>query len=302
MKKLICIKLLLITLSLNAYSYVSPLNSNIMQTLLSINKDSIQLSACENYRKGVEAKFEDMVAKIEGLEEKHERMEEKHKRMEEKHKRMEEKHKRMEGKYFRMEEELGYLEGILRLLEIKLEEKNEPQKKSEVSEMTFAAFKSKVNRGEFSSVDTFKKNMGLQNATSFDTNYIVCNLNSYDAYEAGEDAELWVKTGDFFTPSLNARALNTRGCSFHFKRTMFGGSIMREDGEEESDVLASLKDIVNSATAGSKVGKTSFNIVKDGVSYTIDLRFPISLNPIYKYETDPDGATYYHYYNTQYGY
>ena len=59
---------------------------------------------------------------------------------------------------------------------------------------------------------------------------------------------------------------------------MFGGSIIREDGEIESDVLTSLKEIVNSGTAGSKTGKSSFNIVKDGVSYIIDLNFPISLN------------------------
>ena len=135
--------------------------------------------------------------------------------------------------------------------------------------------------------------MGLQNATTFNVNYIVCTLNSYDAYEAGEDAGFWEKVGDFFTPSLN-----TSGCSSSFQRTMFGGSIMREDGAIESDVLTSLKDIVNSATAGSKTGTTSFKIVKDGVSYIIDLNFPISLNPIYKYETDTDGgASYYLYYN-----
>jgi hypothetical protein len=167
-----------------------------------------------------------------------------------------------------------------------------------VSVSSFAEFKSKVNNSDFSSLDTFKSNMGLQNATSFNVNYVVCNLNSYDAYEAGEDAGFWEKVGDFFTPSLN-----TSGCSSSFQRTMFGGSIMREDGAIESDVLASLKEIVNSATAGSKTGAASFNVVKDGVSYVIDLNFPVSLNPIYKYQTSDSGdASYYQYHSTQYGY
>ena len=180
----------------------------------------------------------------------------------------------------------------------KSQETTQSTNTSTISVSSFAEFKSKVNAGSFSSIDTFKKNMGLQNATTFNVNYVVCTLNSYDAYEAGEDAGFWEKVGDFFTPSLN-----TSGCSSSFQRTMFGGSIMREDGAIESDVLNSLKDIVNSATAGSKTGTASFNIVKDGASYIIDLNFPISLNPIYKYEVkESGGASYYQYYNTQYGY
>ena len=146
---------------------------------------------------------------------------------------------------------------------------------STISVSSFAEFKSKVNAGQFSSIDTFKQAMYLQNSSTFTVFYISCTINSYDAYEAGEDAGFWANVGDFLTPSLN-----TSGCSNYFQRTMFGGNIVREDGVVESDVLAGLKDKVNSATMGTKVGAASFNIVKDGVSYIIDLNFPVSLNPI----------------------
>jgi len=168
---------------------------------------------------------------------------------------------------------------------------------SVISVNSFAEFKSKVNAGSFSSIDTFKKNMGIQNATTFNANYLDCTLNSYDAYEAGEDAGVWENFRDLITPSLDIS-----GCSSSFKRSMFGGEIIREDGAIESDVLTSLKEIVNSATAGSKTGTASFNVVKDGVSYIIDLNFPVSLNPIYKYETSGSGASYYQYHSTYYGY
>ena len=150
MKKLFYSNLLFITLSLNAYSDVSsPVSSKIMQSLSSINNDSIQLSACENYKKTIEAELENVKARLK-----------------------------------------------------KMEDKIDTTEKA--SEMTFAEFKSKVNKGEFTSVDTFKKNINRENWTTLNVNYEVCNLYSYDSYEAGEEAGFWEKVGQFFTPSLNS--------------------------------------------------------------------------------------------------
>ena len=78
---------------------LSQTSYNLWDKLL--NKDSVQLSACENYKKSI--KLENVKAKLKKMED-----------------------------------------------------------NGDGSEMTFAEFKSKVNKGQFTSVDTFKKNINLR--------------------------------------------------------------------------------------------------------------------------------------------
>ena len=56
----------------------------------------------------------------------------------------------------------------------KSQETTQSTNTSTISVSSFAEFKSKVNAGSFSSIDTFKKNIGLQNATQFSARYKKC--------------------------------------------------------------------------------------------------------------------------------
>jgi hypothetical protein len=177
------------------------------------------------------------------------------------------------------------------------EETKEEETSSVMEVSDFNVFKSKVSKGEFASVKSFKKNMMMENANTIQVHYAKCNLNNYDAYEAEEDAGFWSKVGDFLTPSVQ-----TNNCMDSFYHTVLGESVMRSDLKAKDELTTELNDVISNASSATKVGSASFQILKGSEIYMIDLNFPLELNPVYKYKPSGRDAEYYKYYGTQYGY
>ena len=149
-----------------------------------------------------------------------------------------------------------------------------------------AEFKNKVLAGNFISISNFKGLMNAQNSSQIDLYFQVCDMSSWDLYEAEEGDGFWSNLWDSMTFDINSSK-----CTGSFVRSIFGGTIVRQDGLSRDQVKTSLETLVNEGTFVSYNGGASWNIRHGDEYYTVDLNFPMEANPTFKSGVNDKGET-----------
>ena len=108
-----------------------------------------------------------------------------------------------------------------------------------------------------------------------------------DIYDADEDAGFWGNLLDTITPGVNYG-----NCSQRFTRTASGDYFTRgDDYLSKSEVLAAMVDIVRMGTPIMQMGDAAYSFEYQGSKFTIDLNYPVEVNPMMGASIDSEGKT-----------
>jgi len=144
-----------------------------------------------------------------------------------------------------------------------------------------------VSEGQFISLSSFKSLNGLSSATTVQFYFQKCTGGTADIYDAAEDDGFWGNLWDRMTPELNYGNCNER-----FTRTASGEYVTRgDDYLSKSEVLAAMKEIVSNGTPVMQMGQAAFSFSYKNVTYTIDLNYPVEINPMMESTRKSDGST-----------
>ena len=114
-----------------------------------------------------------------------------------------------------------------------------------------------------------------------------CSGGTADIYDAAEDAGFWGNLFDNLTPGVNYGS-----CTKQFTRVASGDYVTRNDDYlSKSEVLAAMKEIVANGTPIMQMGQAAYAFKYNNVSYTIDLNYPVEVNPMIESSQDSDGKT-----------
>ena len=148
-------------------------------------------------------------------------------------------------------------------------------------------FMAKVDAGEFVSIEDYKSLNGLSSATTVMFYFQECSGGTADIYDADEDSGFWGNLLDRVTPGVNYG-----NCSKQFTRTASGNYVTRNDDFlSKSEVLAAMKEIVANGTPLMSMGQAAYSFKYQDVTYTIDLNYPVEVNPMIESSVDSDGKT-----------
>ena len=158
---------------------------------------------------------------------------------------------------------------------------------SSISVNSLGEFMAKVEAGQFISLENFKSLNGLSSATTVMFYFQVCSGGTADIYEASEDSGFWGNLLDRVTPGVNYGS-----CNKHFTRTASGNFVTRNDDFlSKSEVLAAMKDIVANGTPSMQMGQAAYSFKYQDVTYTIDLNYPVEVNPMIESTKNSQGDT-----------
>lgn len=158
---------------------------------------------------------------------------------------------------------------------------------SNLSVSSVGEFMALVAEGKFISVSSFKSLNGMSSATTVQFYFQKCSGGTADIYDAEEDAGFWGNLWDNLTPGVNYG-----NCSERFTRTASGDYITRgDDYLSKSEVLAAMKEIVATGTPLMKMGDAAYSFEYQGSKFTIDLNYPVEVNPMMESSVNSDGKT-----------
>lgn len=136
---------------------------------------------------------------------------------------------------------------------------------------TWSDFYSRVEKGEFVSIDTFKANNGISNYSTVIFKFQKCSVD-----------KAWI--------------FNLTSCTSSFERYFMGSSLIREDNLfSKEEVHQTLKTIMASANSYYYYGGAKYGFYSNDVFYQIDLNYPLEVNPVSKQEgssSDDDREIY----------
>ena len=158
---------------------------------------------------------------------------------------------------------------------------------SSIMTETFVEFADMVDAGEFVSVEDFKSLNGMTTATTVHFYFQECSGGTADIYDADEDSGFWGNLLDRITPGVNYGS-----CNKHFSRTASGNYVTRSDDFlSKAEVLAAMKEIVANGTPVRSMGQAAYAFLYNKVTYTIDLNYPVEINPVIESHVDSEGKT-----------
>lgn len=156
-----------------------------------------------------------------------------------------------------------------------------------MSVSNLSEFMGLVNQGKFVSISDFKSLNGLNSLTTVQFYFQKCTGGTADLYAGSEEDGFWGNLWDRMTPELNYG-----NCSQRFTRTASGDYVSRSDDYlSKSEVLAAMKEIVANGTPVMQMGQAAYTFIYKKVTYTIDLNYPVEVNPMIESAKESDGST-----------